>query len=136
MQTGDVPDRGPSTRKIIDHLAGLKKQAEKKGGMIHTLIGNHEAMNSYGDLRYTIEGEFQEFQGRNSKLLREKQWEHQLDQIRKVKPEEFLVMNLAEYRLKWEQQIPLGWVEHRLAWRPVGEYGQWVLGNPDCSHGQ
>ena len=77
VQTGDVPDRGADTRKIIDHLADLKKSAIKKGGYVHTLIGNHEAMNSYGDLRYTHPGEYAAFTTRNSSAIREKQWEFQ-----------------------------------------------------------
>ena len=129
VQTGDVPDRGPDTRDIIDHLAKLKKQADKKGGRVHTLIGNHEAMNSYGDLRYVTPAEFQAFAGRNSAQIREKQWEFHLERTRELNPEIFLVMDLEQYRLDWEKEVPLGWVEHRIAWQPAGEYGRWVLGN-------
>ena len=130
VQTGDVTDRGPSSRAIIDHLEKLKKQAAKKGGRVHTLIGNHEAMNSYGDLRYTHPGEYEAFSGRNSVQFREKQWEYQLQRIKQQNPEGFLTMDLEQYRLEWEQKIPLGWVEHRLAWTPEGEYGAWVTANP------
>jgi len=130
VQTGDVPDRGPDSRRIIDHLQQLKRQAERKGGMVHTLIGNHEAMNSYGDLRYVHPGEYEAFVGKNSAAYREKQWEFQLQRMQQNKPEEFLELDLQEFRRKWEEQIPLGWVEHRLAWAPDGEYGQWIAGNP------
>ncbi|MFT5139895.1 MAG: hypothetical protein ACI9CB_001552, partial [Rhodothermales bacterium] len=129
VQTGDVPDRGPKTLDIIKHLANLKKQAAKKGGQVHTLIGNHEAMNSYGDLRYVTAEEFQAFTNKNSKQLRENQWQFQLERVKELKPEEFLTMDLDQYRIEWEKEIPLGWVEHRLNWSPSGEYGEWVLGN-------
>jgi hypothetical protein len=129
VQTGDVPDRGPRTLDIIKHLAQLKKQAAKKGGQVHTLIGNHEAMNSYGDLRYVTAEEFQAFTNKNSAQTREKQWEFQLGYLKQKKPEVFLTMDLEQYRIQWEKEIPLGWVEHRLNWSPSGEYGQWVLGN-------
>ena len=56
VQTGDIPDRGPDTRKIIDFLTELTKQAEKAGGRVHALIGNHETMNVLGDLRYVHPG--------------------------------------------------------------------------------
>ena len=61
VQTGDIPDRGPDTLKIIEHLKKLAKEAKKKGGRVHSLIGNHEAMNVTGDLRYVTAGEFQAF---------------------------------------------------------------------------
>ena len=32
VQTGDITDRGDDSRKIIDHLVKLKKQANRKGG--------------------------------------------------------------------------------------------------------
>lgn len=130
VQTGDITDRGPDSRAIIDHIEGLKKQAERKGGRVHTLIGNHEAMNGYGDLRYVHPGEYAAFRGRNSRQYREKQWEFHLEQLKQHKPEQFLTMDLDQYRLEWEEKIPLGWVEHRLAWAPDGEYGQWLLSNP------
>ena len=41
VQTGDLPDRGPDTGKIIEHIQRLGKQAQRKGGRVHNLIGNH-----------------------------------------------------------------------------------------------
>src|SRR5579864_4282595 len=61
VQTGDILDRGPDSRKCMDLLMRLEKQAEEAGGYVHALIGNHEAMNVYGDLRYTSPGEFAAF---------------------------------------------------------------------------
>ncbi len=39
VQTGDIPDRGPDTLKIIEHISALAKQAKRKGGRVHSLIG-------------------------------------------------------------------------------------------------
>ena len=82
VQTGDIPDRGDDTRKIIDHIVKLGKQAKRKGGYVHLLIGNHEAMNVTGDLRYVTAGEFQAFTTRNSPRLQNMQWERQLEWMR------------------------------------------------------
>ena len=60
VQTGDVPDRGPDSLKIIQHLQRLQKQAPRRDGRVITLVGNHEAMNMTGDLRYVHEGEYAE----------------------------------------------------------------------------
>jgi TPR repeat protein len=62
VQTGDVVDRGPDSRAIMDLLMKLEKQAVAAGGGVHALIGNHEAMDIYGDLRYVSSAEFAAFQ--------------------------------------------------------------------------
>lgn len=48
VQTGDIPDRGPDTRKVIDSLQKLEQQAPSVGGKVIPLVGNHEAMNMVG----------------------------------------------------------------------------------------
>jgi len=129
VQTGDVLDRGDDSRKIVDHLVKLAKQAKRKGGYIHLLIGNHEAMNVTGDLRYVTQGEFKAFEGRNAVRLQDMQWQRQVEWMR-ANILTFEEINLATYRTEWEQRVPLGWVEHRQAWALTGDYGQWVKGNP------
>lgn len=130
VQTGDVPDRGPDSRRIIDHLMDLKKQAERDGGRVHTLIGNHEAMNVYGDLRFVTPGEFEAFRARDSKRYQDLQIEHHLRTMRARDPEAFEALDLESIREALGEQYPPGWVEHRQAWSAGGEYGDYVLGNP------
>ncbi|MFQ6109784.1 MAG: metallophosphoesterase [Candidatus Aminicenantales bacterium] len=48
VQTGDIMDRGPDAKKAFDLLMRLEKEAEKAGGKVHVLIGNHEEMNITG----------------------------------------------------------------------------------------
>ena len=45
VQIGDVMDRGDGAREIFDLIKSLEKEAEKAGGQVHMLIGNHEEMN-------------------------------------------------------------------------------------------
>ena len=71
VQTGDVPDRGPDSRKAMDLLMRLEKQAKKAGGFVHALIANHEAMNVYGDLRYVHPGEYAAFRQSQSGEVRD-----------------------------------------------------------------
>jgi len=132
VQTGDIPDRGPDTRKIIDHITKLAKQAKKKGGRVHSLIGNHEAMNVYGDLRYTSEGEFEAFVTRDSAKLRDRVYQVHIQRMEAGDPEGFAALaGGADFRNEWNLKHPLGWVEHRQAWDPAwnpeGEYANWVL---------
>jgi hypothetical protein len=61
VQTGDVLDRGADGFKILDLLMRLEQEAARAGGRVHALIGNHEAMNLYGDLRYVSAEEWARF---------------------------------------------------------------------------
>lgn len=125
VQTGDIPDRGPETRKIMDHIDKLADQAEKVGGHVHMVMGNHETMNVYGDLRYTMAAEFEEFSGRNSKAIRNRYYELVMEDMQTREPEAFAALP-ENYREQWDSEHPLGWVEHRQAWDPAwnpeGEY--------------
>jgi len=98
VQNGDILDRGPDSRKAMDLLMRLEKQAEEAGGYVHALIGNHEAMNIYGDLRYTSPGEFAAF--------RDEEYE-------KTHPP--------------DAAHPPGFAEHRMQFGPDGYYGKWIL---------
>ena len=125
VQTGDVPDRGPDTRKIMDLLQKLEKQARKAKGYVHALIGNHDAMNVYGDLRYVHPGEFESFRTPRSEELLEALWEATWKALEQNPPVEGLPDQEA-LRLKWFADRPPGWVEHRRAFDPSGEYGKWI----------
>jgi len=63
VQTGDVLDRGPDSRKVMDLLMKLEEEAPKAGGMVHPLIGNHEAMVLLGDLSFVNPEEEKAFGG-------------------------------------------------------------------------
>lgn len=49
---GDVMDRGEQVTEILWWLYQLEQQAEAAGGRVHLLLGNHETMVLYNDLRY------------------------------------------------------------------------------------
>lgn len=52
VQTGDFLDRGAKTVDVARYLKRLQGQARKDGGEVIILLGNHEALNLIGDLRY------------------------------------------------------------------------------------
>ncbi|MBR9796456.1 MAG: hypothetical protein GYB45_10410, partial [Gammaproteobacteria bacterium] len=134
VQVGDIPDRGPDTLKIIEHLQKLEKQAKKAGGRLHLLIGNHEHMNITGDLRYVHPGEYEAFETRNSKQLRNNYYAYVVKTIEQQR-EALLasggdVGNLPvaddDFKRDWYAEHPLGFVEHRLAWQKGGELFEWI----------
>ena len=49
---GDVFDRGPQVTETLWLLYRLEQQAASKGGRVQLLLGNHEYMVLYNDLRY------------------------------------------------------------------------------------
>ena len=130
VQLGDVPDRGPDSLKIMRHLMALQKEAPKKGGQVIALVGNHEAMNVIGDLRYVDPGEYAAFTDSNSETRRERVFAANAAsltaQYRATDPK----ISESAVRARWMADHPLGWVEHRLAWQPSGELGRWVARNP------
>lgn len=50
---GDIFDRGDKVTEIFWHVFALEKQAEKAGGRVHMMIGNHESMVLFKDEEYT-----------------------------------------------------------------------------------
>jgi hypothetical protein len=129
VQLGDIPDRGPNSRAIMDHLMRLERQAQRSGGQVHALIGNHEAMNVQGDLRYVHPGEYAAFATRNSPRARDRFYRRYIDQVRASPPAGGLPTIDEAFRQRFDAEHPLGWVEHRQAWAPTGAYGRWVAGH-------
>ncbi|MEE4639837.1 MAG: metallophosphoesterase [Wenzhouxiangella sp.] len=129
VQTGDIPSRGPDTRRIIEHMARLATQAERAGGQVHNLMGNHEAMNVFGDLRYVTSGEYADWADRRSGRLRDRYFEQILARMKRDDPERFEALP-DDFEASWKAEHPEGWVEHRQAWSPLwneqGKMYQWV----------
>lgn len=130
VQTGDIADRGPDTHRIIAHMAKLAQEAQRRGGRVHNLLGNHEAMNVYGDLRYVDPGEYAAFAGKGSAALRDRYFDALMARLRRDDPQRYAALP-ADYRARWEREHPLGWVEHRSAWDPrwnaKGELFRWAM---------
>ncbi|MFU8815089.1 MAG: metallophosphoesterase [Pseudomonadales bacterium] len=61
VSLGDLLDRGPDSRLVMDLLRRLQGEARAAGGRVHVVLGNHELMNMTGDLRYVAPGEFAAF---------------------------------------------------------------------------
>jgi calcineurin-like phosphoesterase family protein len=49
---GDLFDRGNDVTKLLWFIYELEEEAEKAGGKIHVVLGNHEIMTMTNDLRY------------------------------------------------------------------------------------
>lgn len=130
VQLGDVTDRGPDSLKIIRSLQQLAGEAAAAGGQVVVLLGNHEAMNLVGDLRYVTAGEFAAFADRQSVARRELVYARERRKLEAAARARGRSALPSQVRDEWLARTPLGWVEHRSAWAPTGEIGKWAMRNP------
>ena len=130
VQMGDITDREPDSLKIIKSLQQLQREAARAGGRTIVILGNHEAMNLLGDNRYTTLGEYAVFVDGQSPTRRDRVYENNRAQLEAAYRAQDARITPAQVRVKWMAEHPLGWVEHRVAWGPTGELGQWAARNP------
>jgi hypothetical protein len=121
---GDILDRGADSKDAMDLLMALEDQAEAAGGKVHVLIGNHEAMNLVGDLRYVAKEEFAAFADEESAADRERWLQHYA--MRKTEAGEVS----DALRSEFDERFPPGFFGHRRAFAADGKYGRWLLAKP------
>jgi hypothetical protein len=130
VQTGDITDRGPDSLKIIRHLQQLQRQARSAGGKVIIVLGNHEAMQVTGDLRYVHAGEYAAFADRQSERRRDQAYEANKAAIEAYFRTKDATLSPAAIKALWIAETPLGKVEHNTAWGPNGELGKWAASLP------
>jgi len=121
---GDILDRGPDSRDAMDLLMRIEQEAEAAGGMVHVLIGNHEAMNLVGDLRYVARAEFEAFAAEETAAERER-WLAEYANRKGAGGD-----TGDELRQEFDEQYPPGFFAHRRAFEADGKYGEWLLSQP------
>lgn len=118
VSLGDLMDRGPGSRAVLDLLMRLETEAPKAGGAVHVLLGNHEVMNLSGDLRYVSREEYASYAGEEDSKLREQAWQR----IQAQEP--------AAARAEFDAKFPAGYFAHAQAFSATGRYGAWLLTKP------
>ncbi|MGH9412037.1 MAG: metallophosphoesterase [Vicinamibacterales bacterium] len=121
VQLGDMIDRGPASREVMDGLMSLQADAAHAGGRVIVLLGDHEAMNIYGDLAYVPASEYASFVDSNSERRRRNAWTKYAALFGGSPP----VSHDA-----WLAAHPAGFIEQREAFGPSGRYGRWLRGLP------
>ena len=121
--TGDILDRGPKSRKVMDLIMRLEEEALDAGGRVHLLLGNHEVMNLVGDLRYVSKEEYAAFADDESAEDRDRGfWAY-----RKTRPGN---SNEDWLRDEYQGKYPAGYFGHRRAFGSNGAYGPWLMSKP------
>ncbi|HEX5787509.1 MAG TPA: metallophosphoesterase [Woeseiaceae bacterium] len=119
---GDLLDRGPDSRAAMDLLMRLEGEAAAAGGRVHVLLGNHEAMNLMGDLRYVSPEEYAAFAPDETAPDREAAFAAWA--AREAAGDE------GAARVRFDTAYPPGYFAHRRAFVADGAYGRWLLTKP------
>ena len=115
---GDLMDRGPRSRDVMDLLMRLEGEAIAAGGYVHVLYGNHESMNMIGDMRYVSKAEYAAFAADETQEQRDRWFEAWAKRDGGKK---------SEIRARFDDAFPAGFFALREAFGPDGEYGKWLL---------
>jgi hypothetical protein len=121
--TGDILDRGPDSRKVMDLLMRLETESAAAGGRVHLLLGNHEVMNLTGDLRYVSAAEYAAFSADEVAADRDRAFR----MFQSMRPD---APDPEALKREFEMRAPPGYFGHRRAFSPDGRYGKWLLQKP------
>jgi hypothetical protein len=130
VQVGDLLDRGPKPREVMDLMMALEKEALQTSGRVVSLLGNHEMMNIMGDLRYVTPVNYASFADGNSEKRQKAAYDEYMkwrDSHASLIAELPQPMELTE--AEWMARHPAGFIEQREAFGPKGEYGEWLRGH-------
>jgi hypothetical protein len=121
VSLGDLLDRGPDSRAVLDLLMRLQAEAAAQGGRVHVVLGNHEVMNLMGDLRYLTAPDYAAFAAEETETLRASAYLSYASH-RDVADEAALVL--------FDQTYPRGYFARHEAFGANGLYGAWLLSLP------
>jgi len=128
VQTGDLVDRGAKERDVLDLMMLLESEAPQVGGQVEFLLGNHEAMNLMGDLRYVTSDIFATFATPDSEALRKSSYAEYVnwrtENATLLTQAHDPQLSLSEQ--EWFEKHPVGFVEQRAAFSRNGTYGRWI----------
>ena len=122
---GDLVDRGPRDRDVVDLVRTLQTQARSAGGVVHALLGNHEVMNLTRDFRYVTAGGFSAFaeDERNRDRRNARSGYYQRALARQD-------VDRARLEEAFDETYPPGYFARQWAFGPRGDYGRWLLDQP------
>jgi hypothetical protein len=121
VSLGDLLDRGPDSRLVLDLLMRLQSEALADGGHVHVVLGNHELMNLIGDWRYVTPDDYAAFAAEETEALRVTAYAG------------FAAAAGADTettRELFERTYPRGYFARRSAFAADGRYGAWLLSLP------
>lgn len=124
VMTGDLVDRGPDDRKVMELVMRLQREAGAAGGQVQVLLGNHDIMVLTRDLRYVSRKSYAGFAPDERPEDRDKAWQT------------YATSNYAggirDPKLKeaFDDTYPPGFFAYLKMLDLDGAYGAWALTRP------
>ncbi len=118
VSLGDLIDRGPESRRVLDLVIRLQAEAAAAGGRLHVVLGNHEVMNLMGDWRYLVAEDFAAFAPDETPAMRAAAYAA------------YAAGDSAATRSAFDRRYPAGYFARQAAFAPDGRYGAWLLSLP------
>lgn len=122
VSLGDLIDRGPGSRQVVELLKKLDQQAEQAGGAVHVVLGNHEVMVMTGDLRFVSAEGFAAFADDETQAQRDSHFA----QYKRFNPS----VDETKARASFDKEYPPGYIALRKAYAQKGHIGSWLMQQP------
>jgi hypothetical protein len=122
VSLGDLLDRGPDVRRVLDLIMRLQDEARAAGGSVHVVLGNHELMNLIGDWRYVSAADYASF------AIDETADERAVGYAAFADKSKGGVDTAT--RAEFDRSYPPGYFARRRAFAAGGHYGAWLLTLP------
>jgi hypothetical protein len=122
VSLGDLVDRGPDARRVLDLIMRLQGEAEAAGGALHVVLGNHEVMNLLGDWRYVVAADYAAFAAEETAATRAAAYAEFAAQLEGG--------DSPATRERFERSFPPGFFARQAAFAPTGTYGAWLTSLP------
>jgi hypothetical protein len=116
VSVGDLFDRRPDERKVMDLLMRLEGEAAAAGGRVHVLLGNHELMNLVRELRDVSPGSYAAFAAEETPKER--------------RAAERAYLKRRPGMKDFDVRYPAGYFARLRALDPAGRYGRWLVELP------
>ncbi len=130
VQTGDLTDRGPGVRAVLDLMMRLEAEAEAANGRVVVVLGNHETMSMMANLLDTTPELLAAFAGPESESRRASAYAAYAAHFEARADAQGPLAPQPLSREAWMDTHPPGFLEYIELFGPDGVYGRWLRSRP------
>ena len=121
---GDVLDRGSGSRRVLELLMRLEREASAAGGRAQLVLGNHEVMNLTGELDYVSSEDYAAYAAEESAAERAAA----LARFRAARAD--APGGEDAVSAEFARRYPPGFFAQRAAFASGGRFGAWLVRQP------